>query len=57
MPGCGVTDDAAAALARLLEAGEVSLVELNLKDNALSDAMKETLHQANAAGHVQSLQL
>lgn len=57
MPSCGVTDDAAAALARLLEAGEVSLVELNLKDNPLSEAMKETLHKANAGGYVQSLQL
>ena len=44
-------------LGRLLEAGEVSLVELNLKDNALSEAMKEQLRQANACGHVQSLQL
>ena len=57
MPECGITDGAAEALARLLEAGEVSLVELNLKDNALSEAMKEQLRQANACGHVQSLQL
>lgn len=58
MPGCGVTDEAAVTLERLMREKRIELVELNLKDNRLSDAMKARLAAANEGGSVvQSLQL
>ena len=56
MPNCGIGDGAAEVLESLLLDGRVNLVELNLKDNPISQPFKDRLREASH-GHVQNLNL